>query len=83
MKGTIVIAILNAGSMTGKSQEIADLMDRYRTTIMWIQETKWIECKAREMGRQRLMSKKWLTAGNSLDFIFFAGGISKVLSGTG
>ena len=34
-------ATLNIGSLTGKSREIADMMTRRRSDIMYLQETRW------------------------------------------
>ena len=50
VKGSIRIATLNVGSMTGRGQEIVDLMERRRIDIMCVQETKWKGFKAREIG---------------------------------
>jgi len=50
VKATIRIAALNVGSMTGRGQEIVDLMERRRINIMCVQETKWKGCKAKEIG---------------------------------
>ncbi|XP_069970998.1 uncharacterized protein [Penaeus vannamei] len=36
--------------MTGRGQEIVELMERRRINITFVQETKWKECKAREIG---------------------------------
>nr|XP_027217360.1 uncharacterized protein LOC113809882 [Penaeus vannamei] len=50
VRGTIQIATLNIGSLTGRGQEIVDLMNRRRINIICVQETKWKGCKAREIG---------------------------------
>ncbi|XP_069988634.1 craniofacial development protein 2-like [Penaeus vannamei] len=50
VRGTIQIATLNIGSLTGRGQEIVDLMNRRRINIICVQETKWKGCKVREIG---------------------------------
>ena len=44
------VGTLNVGSMTGKGSEIVDMMDRRKVDILWVQETKRKESKARELG---------------------------------
>ena len=46
---TIRIATLNVGSMTGRGQEVVDVMERRKINIMCVQETKWKGSKAREL----------------------------------
>ncbi|XP_069993537.1 craniofacial development protein 2-like [Penaeus vannamei] len=36
--------------MTGRGQEIVELMERRRINITFVQETKWKGCKAKEIG---------------------------------
>ena len=40
---------MNVGTMTGKSREVADLMDRRRLGVLCVQETRWKGNKAREL----------------------------------
>ena len=47
---TIRIATLNVGIMTGRGQEVVDIMERRKINIMCVQETKWNGSKARELG---------------------------------
>ena len=47
---TIMIAPLNVGSMTGRGQEVVDVMERRKINIMCVQEAKWKGSKARELG---------------------------------
>ena len=44
------ILSLNIGTMTGKSRELAEMLDRRRIDIACVQETKWKGSKAREIG---------------------------------
>ena len=44
------IGTLNVGSMTGRSREVADVMERRRVDILCVQETRWKGNKAREIG---------------------------------
>ena len=44
------IGTLNVGSMTGKSREVADAMERRKINILCVQETRWKGEKAREIG---------------------------------
>ena len=41
----------NIGSMTGKSREIADIMHIRKMMIACVQETKWKDSKAKEIGK--------------------------------
>ena len=41
---------VNVGTMTGKTEELVELMDRRGIEILCIQETKWKGSKAREFG---------------------------------
>ena len=41
---------LNVGSMTGRSREIVDLMQRRKMNVLCTQETRWKGAKAREVG---------------------------------
>ena len=45
----IRVGTLNVGTMTGKSREVADLMDRRRLGVLCVQETRWKGNKAREL----------------------------------
>ncbi|XP_037776748.1 uncharacterized protein LOC119573609 [Penaeus monodon] len=44
------IGTLNVGSMTARSHELVDLMERRKIRIMCLQETKWKGSKAKELG---------------------------------
>ena len=44
------VGTLNVGSMTGKSSEIVDMMDRRKVDILCVQVTKWKGSQARELG---------------------------------
>ncbi|XP_042882399.1 uncharacterized protein LOC122259592 [Penaeus japonicus] len=44
------IGTLNVGAMTGKSREIVDMMERRKLDVLCLQETKWKESKARDLG---------------------------------
>ena len=40
---------LNVGSLTGRSRELADLMDRRKVNTLWIQETRWKGNRLKEL----------------------------------
>ncbi|XP_037792148.1 uncharacterized protein LOC119587490 [Penaeus monodon] len=44
------IGTLNVGSMTARSHELVDLMERRKIRIMCLQETKWKGSKPKELG---------------------------------
>ncbi|KAK3531578.1 hypothetical protein QTP70_024962 [Hemibagrus guttatus] len=44
------IGTLNVGTMTGKSRELADVMERRKVDILCVQETRWKGSKARRIG---------------------------------
>ena len=44
------VATLNVGIMTSKGREVADLMEQRGVNIFCVQETRWIEEKARCIG---------------------------------
>ncbi|XP_066969173.1 uncharacterized protein [Macrobrachium rosenbergii] len=44
------IGTLNVGIMTGRSREVADVMERRNIDILCVQETRWNGNKAREIG---------------------------------
>ena len=44
------MSTLNVGSMTGRSLEIVEMMERRHINILCVQETKWKGAKAREIG---------------------------------
>jgi len=46
----MVFDTVNAGSLSGKSMELVDLMERRRINILCVQETKWKGEKAKEIG---------------------------------
>ncbi|XP_066958896.1 craniofacial development protein 2-like [Macrobrachium rosenbergii] len=46
----IRIGTLNVGSMTGKSREVAEMMNTRRVDILCVQETRWRGNKAKEIG---------------------------------
>ena len=46
----IRIGTLNVGSMTGRSREVADVMDRRKVDILCVQETRWRGNKAKDIG---------------------------------
>ena len=41
------VGMLNVGTMTGKSKDIVDMMERRQLEVLCIQETKWKGSKAR------------------------------------
>lgn len=43
------VGTLNVGTMTGKSKEIVDLMERSKINVLCVQETRWRSDKAREL----------------------------------
>ena len=49
-KEMIRIGTLNVGSMTGRSREIVDLMQRRKVNVLCTQKTRWKGAKAREVG---------------------------------
>ncbi len=49
-KKELKIATLNVGSLTGRTSEIVELMERKKIKIIGLQETKWKGNKARELG---------------------------------
>ncbi|KAK3549996.1 hypothetical protein QTP86_016957 [Hemibagrus guttatus] len=44
------IGTLNVGTMTGKGRELADMMERRKVDILYVQETRWKGSKARSIG---------------------------------
>ena len=46
----IRIGTLNIGTMTGRSREVADVMERRKIDVLCVQETLWKGNKAREIG---------------------------------
>ena len=44
------IATLNVGTMTGRGNEIWDMMERRKLLVLCVQETKWKGSKARKIG---------------------------------
>ena len=44
------LGTLNVGTMTGKGRELADMMERRKVDILFVQETKWKGSKARNLG---------------------------------
>ena len=44
------IGTLNVGSMTGRSREVADVMERRKVDILCVQETRWRGNKAKDIG---------------------------------
>ena len=44
------IATLNVGSMTARSREVAEMINKRRVDIMCVQETRWKGDKAKELG---------------------------------
>ena len=49
VKTRLRIFSLNLGTMTGKSRELAEMLDRRKIDIACVQETKWKESQAREI----------------------------------
>ena len=45
------IATLNVGTLTGRSCELAEALERRRVDICAVQETRWSSCKSRDLGR--------------------------------
>ena len=46
----IRVGTLNIGTMTGRGRELADMMEQRNVNIFCLQETKWKESKARNIG---------------------------------
>ena len=46
----IRLGTVNVGSLTGRSRELADLMDRRKVNILCVQETRWKGNKSKELG---------------------------------
>ena len=46
----IRIGSLNVGSMTGRSREVVDVMERRKVDILCVQETRWRGNKAKDIG---------------------------------
>ena len=44
------VGTLNSGTMTGRGRELADLMVQKNVDILYLQEIKWKESKARNIG---------------------------------
>ncbi|KAF7659003.1 hypothetical protein LDENG_00005070 [Lucifuga dentata] len=44
------VGTLNVGTMTGKARELADMMQRRKVDILFVQETRWKGSKARSLG---------------------------------
>ena len=44
------LATLNVGSMTGRGQDVVDVMERRKVNIVCVQETNWKDSKAKELG---------------------------------
>lgn len=44
------VGTLNVGTMKGKGRELADMMERRKVDILCVQETKWKDSKARNIG---------------------------------
>ena len=44
------VGALIIGSMRGKRRELADMMERKKMDILFVQETKWKSSKARNIG---------------------------------
>ncbi|XP_047498467.1 craniofacial development protein 2-like [Penaeus chinensis] len=51
----ISVATLNVGSMTGRSREVVDLIERKRINVLCVQETKWKGKEAKEIGQGYLL----------------------------
>jgi len=58
-KNRIRFGTWNIGTLTGKSMEVVDTMIRRRINFMCLQETKWVEKKAKELDSSRF--KLWYT----------------------
>ncbi|XP_063595885.1 uncharacterized protein LOC134772741 [Penaeus indicus] len=46
----IRVGTLNVGSLTGRSRELADVMERRKIGVLCVQETRWKGNKSREIG---------------------------------
>ena len=46
----VKVGTLNVGTMTGKGRELADMMVKRKEDILCVQETRWTESKARNIG---------------------------------
>ena len=44
------VATLNVGSMTGRSREVAEMMNKRRVDALCVQETRWRGDKVKEVG---------------------------------
>ena len=45
----VKVGTLNVGTLTGRSMELVDMMERRKINVLCLQETKWKGQKAREM----------------------------------
>ena len=48
------LASWNIGSLTGKSIELVKSLRRRKISIAWVQETKWVGAKGREIDGYKL-----------------------------
>ena len=44
------VGTLNVVTMTGRGRELADLMERRKVGVLCVQETRWNEDQAKELG---------------------------------
>ncbi|VDP59630.1 unnamed protein product, partial [Heligmosomoides polygyrus] len=49
--GKTRVATLNVGTLTGRSCELAEALERRRIDLCGVQETRWSCCKSRDIGR--------------------------------
>ena len=56
------VSTLNVGTMTGKSRELADVMERRKVNALCVQETLWKREKARCIGEGR---KLWYNGSDN------------------
>ena len=50
MKQNILVGTLNIGTMTGRGQEVMDMMEWKKINVLCVQETHWKSQRAQEMG---------------------------------
>ena len=52
MRVELKVGTLNVGTMTGKSRELADVMERRKVDALCVQETRWKGEEARCIGER-------------------------------
>lgn len=55
LKTLVRVVSLNSGTLTGKTSEVADFVRRRRINVVFLHETSWKGCKAKEIGGAKLV----------------------------